>query len=116
MDETLQSLQSFEQFVLLSVVELSQTAATPAHSYDVTEVAKAHLEDLDRDPFGGVERQSVINALRTLADAGLLVKDQTESATGKGRPAYALAVDADDVLDELSGAEEVGSYAETLGA
>ncbi|MBX0325713.1 PadR family transcriptional regulator [Halomicroarcula sp. F13] len=114
MEETLRSTRSFEQFVLLSVVELSLADETPAHSYDVTQAAKAHLDDLSRDPFGGVERQEVISALRSLADDGLLEKDQTTSATGKGRPAYVLAVDADVVLDELADAEAVGPYVETL--
>ncbi|MBX0294841.1 hypothetical protein [Haloarcula nitratireducens] len=116
MEETLQSARPFEQFVLLSVVELSVKGETPAHSYDVAETARNRLDDVDREPFGGVERQEVISALRTLADEDVLAKDRTESATGKGRPAYELAVDADTVLDELEDAETVGPYAEALRA
>ncbi|WP_276272607.1 hypothetical protein [Haloarcula litorea] len=114
MEETLRSARSFEQFVLLSVVELAVADETPAHSYEVTETARDHLDDVDRDPFGGVERREVITALGALADDGLLSKATTESATGKGRPAYELAVAADAVLDELAGADAVGGYAETL--
>lgn len=116
MDETLHSLRSFEQFVLLSVVELDAAGRTPAHSFDVAETAKAHLDDIDRDPFGGFERQEVISALTTLADASLLETSSTESPTGKGRPGYALAVDAAAVLAELEGVEGLGAYAETLDA
>jgi len=116
MDATLDSIQSFEQFVLLSVVELSAAGATPAHSYEVTETAKARLDDIDRDPFGGVERQEVITALGALAEAGLLAKAETESATGKGRPAYELAADSEAVLASLSGNDDVGSYARSLRA
>jgi predicted transcriptional regulator len=116
MDTTLDSVQSFEQFVLLSIVELSTAGETPAHSYEVTETAKARTEDIDRDPFGGIERQEVITALGSLADAGLLAKSETKDAVGKGRPAYELAVGADEVLDPLSGDDNVGSYAQSLRA
>lgn len=112
--DTLDSADSFEQFVLLSVVELTVADETPVHSYDVTQTAKAHLDDIERDPFGGVERQRVIAALRTLADADLLMKARTESATGKGRPAYELAVESEDVLTTLEGAETFGPYVETI--
>ena len=116
MNEALGSVQSFEQFVLLSVVELSSDEATPAHSYDVTETAKARMDDLDRPPFGGIERQEVITALGNLAEAGLLAKAETEDAVGKGRPAYELAVDADSVVDSLTEDDDVGPYARSLAA
>jgi hypothetical protein len=116
MDETPASVRSFEQFVLLSVVELAEADETPAHSYDVTETAKARLDEVDRDPFGGIERQEVITALSSLADEGLLSKEETESPVGKGRPAYALAVDPGTVLSDLTGSDDVGSYAEALSA
>jgi len=114
MDEHIQSVRPFEQFVLLSMVELAQADQTPAHSYDVTQTAKAHLDDVDRDPFGGVERDAVITALQSLADDGLLTKARTESPTGKGRPAYDLAVDADDALDSLADADDVEPYVQKL--
>jgi len=114
--DVLDSADSFEQFVLLSVVELTVAGEAPVHSYDVTQTAKAHLDDIEREPFGGVERQEVIAALRTLADAGLLTKARTESATGKGRPAYELAVEPEEVLTMLEGAESFGPYVETIRA
>lgn len=116
MDETLSSVQSFEQFVLLSVIELSVEGETPAHSFEVTETAKARIDDVDRASFGGIERQEVITALGSLAEAGLLEKAETTDAVGKGRPAYELAVEADEVLEPLSGADDVGSYAQSLAA
>jgi len=114
MDATSDSIQPFEQFVLLSVVELSAASETPAHSYEVTETAKARIDDIDRDPFGGIERQEVITALGSLAEEGVLAKAETKSAVGKGRPAYELDVEADALVADLAGDDDVGSYAETL--
>ena len=116
MDATLDSVGSFEQFVLLSVAELSAADETPAHSYDVTKTAKGRIGDVERDAFGGIERQEVITALGSLAEAELLSKAETEDAVGKGRPAYELAVEADEVVASLTGDDAVGSYAESLGA
>lgn len=116
MDETLSSVQPFGQFVLLSVVELSAADETPAHSYDVTQTAKSRLDDIDRAPFGGVERQEVITALGSLSEMGLLDKAETADAVGKGRPAYELAVDTDELLASLSGDDNVGSYVQFLDA
>lgn len=114
MDDAIRSRRPFEQFVLLAVVELAAHDETPAHSFEVTKRAKEHLDDVDRDPFGGVERQEVITALGALADDGLLSKERTESATGKGRPAYDLAVDPDVVIDALDDEPDVGPYAAEL--
>jgi len=96
------------------VVELSEEGETPAHSYEVTGRAKARLDDLDRDPFGGIERGEVIKALGSLAEANLLSKGETTSPVGKGRPAYELAVESGSVVEELRGEDGVGSYAATL--
>jgi len=116
MGTTVDSVQSFEQFVLLSIVEQSAAGETPARSYEVTETTKARLNDADRDAFGGIKRQEVVNALGALADEGLLDKSETQDAVGKGRPAYELAVDADDVVASLADDDAVGSYARSLGA
>lgn len=116
MDQSLDSVGSFERFVLLSVVELAEDAETPAHSYEVTGRAKARLDDLERDPFGGIERQEVIRALQSLADSGLLSKSEVTSPVGKGRPAYVLAVDEARVKTELRDDETVGTYADALGS
>lgn len=109
-----QSVDPFDQFVLLAVTELATADETPAHSYHVTQAAKHHLDDIERQPFGGVERQEVITALGRLADAGLLAHEQTESATGKGRPAYELADDPADVLDALADADEFQPYVDKI--
>lgn len=115
METTASSVRPFEQFVLLAVVELDGDGETPAQSHHLTELAKARVDDVDRPPFGGIERQEVISALGVLADEGLLGKTKTEDAVGKGRPAYELVVDPEDVCSALADAETVGPYAESLG-
>lgn len=114
MKAQVQSAGAFEQFVLLAVAELETAGETPAHSYHVTQTAKAHLADIDRQPFGGVERQEVISALGRLADKGLLTNEKSESPTGKGRPGYELAGDPGEVLEVLSETDEFGPYVETV--
>jgi len=114
MKAQVQSADAFEQFVLLAVAELETAGETPAHSYHVTQTAKAHLADIDRQPFGGVERQEVISALGRLADKGLLINEKSESPTGKGRPGYELAGDPGEVLEALSETDEFEPYVETV--
>ncbi|WP_225334849.1 hypothetical protein [Halomicrobium urmianum] len=114
MAETIESRGPFEQFVLLAVTELSVDDETPVHSFEVAKRCKAHLDDVDRDPFGGVERREVTRALGSLAEDGLLRKERTTSATGKGRPAYALDVSSDRVVDAVDDETGVGPYAEQL--
>jgi len=114
MADQLQSTAPFERFVALAVVELSQAGETPAHSYEVTETAKDRLGEIDQDGFGGIERGEVIGALNALAEADLLAKATTESAVGKGRPAYELAVDTGTLLERLGEDPTVGGYATVL--
>ena len=114
MRDQVQSADAFEQFVLLAVAELETAGETPVHSYHVTQTAKAHLADVDRQPFGGVERQKVISALGQLADKGLLRTEQTESPTGKGRPGYELTGDPDEVLEVLSATDEFEPYVDAV--
>lgn len=114
MAKTIESRRPFEQFVLLAVADLSVDDDSPVHSFEVARQCKARLDDVDRDPFGGVERSEVTAALGSLADDGLLRKERTESATGKGRPAYALDVDPEEVVDGVDDEAGVAPYAEQL--
>ncbi|GCF12075.1 hypothetical protein Harman_00100 [Haloarcula mannanilytica] len=114
MKELVESADPFEQFVLLSVVELTMADETPAHSYDVSRTAKAHLDEIEREPFGGVERQEVIATLGTLAEDGLLTKARTKSPTGKGRSVYELAVEPDNILATLSRTDLFDPYIESI--
>ena len=114
MDETISSRRPFEQFVLLAVAELTIEGETPVQSHVVTETIKDQLDTVDRDPFGGVERQAVVSALGSLAADDLLSTERTTSATGKGRPAYDAEVGVKTIVETLLDDDTVGPYAERL--
>ena len=104
-EKNLDSLDAFHKFVLIAVIDLRSREDTPVHSFDVSGVCEDLLEEFERlDEMlpGGVTRQRVISALGALEDANHLAKETTESATGKGRPAYALSVDEEGILDALA--------------
>lgn len=102
--EAIEEATPFQRFVLLAVLELDRTGATPVYSFDVRDRCVERLEDLAVDRFVGVTREEVIKALSALAAADLLAEERPdgESPVGKGRPAYSLAVDATVALDALA--------------
>ncbi|WP_424018750.1 hypothetical protein ACOZ4N_04540 [Halorientalis pallida] len=107
----------FHRFVLLSVIDLRARDDVPVHSFDVTGVCEDLLDefdDLDGMVPGGVTRQRVINALSELESADLLGEQRKESPTGKGRPAYALDIAEDEVLDHLEDDDRFGDAVERI--
>lgn len=117
MTPDLEATDTFHQFVLLAVIDHRARDDVPVHSFDVTGVCEDLLEESDslRDLFpGGVTRQRVIEGLNELADEGHLGSERTESATGKGRPAYSLAVDEAGVLDHLGDHDDFATAVELV--
>lgn len=107
--ETVESATSFQRFVLLGVVELHDRDETPARSYEVREHCAGRVEDLPAEPFGGITREEVIRTLSVLEAEGVLTEEvDDQSPVGKGRPSYALAVDADAVREALAADDTVG--------
>jgi DNA-binding HxlR family transcriptional regulator len=101
----LDEVEPLQRFVLLAVIELRHREDVPAHSFDVTRVCEDLLDEFDELSAvlpGGITRQRAITALNSLEEAGLLGKKKTESPTGKGRPAYALDIDEEGVLETLA--------------
>lgn len=102
----LTNVDRFHRFVLLAVIDLRARDDVPVHSFDVTGVCEDLLEEFDalEELFpSGVARNRVISALGDLEDEGHLGKETKQSATGKGRPAYTLAIDESEILDQLAG-------------
>lgn len=93
-----------QRLVLLGVTHLEGTGETPAHTVDVIHACTDHLDAVDADLFGELSEAEVSRALNRLEADGLLEKRDagTPSAVGKGRPTYALGVDAEAVLAAFS--------------
>jgi len=113
----LDAVDPFNRFVLLAVIELRNRSDTPVHSFHVTGVCedlRDEFDDIEGIVPGGVTRQRVIEALTTLEERDLLGKERTESPTGKGRPAYSLAIDEPAILDQLADDDRFGPAVERI--
>lgn len=110
MPRAIEEATPFQRLVLLAVVGLDLEGMTPAYSFHVRERSVELLDELESDRFGGVTREEVIKALSVLEAADALVEADREDASpvGKGRPAYALGVAPDTVLDALERDDTVG--------
>jgi hypothetical protein len=98
-----------ERFVLLGVTELALRDETPAHSVQVMRTCERHLDALGGEVIGGVSEADVVRAMNVLESDGLLARHDVgeQSATGKGRPSYALSVEPTAVLDALNDDERL---------
>jgi hypothetical protein len=96
------------QVVLVGVVALSDRGETPAHAGEVRRTANDGMDAVEGDVVGTVTEAEAARSLSELEAAGVLdgQRDET-SATGKGRPSYSLAVDAETVRAELAADERV---------
>ncbi|ELY58765.1 hypothetical protein [Natronolimnohabitans innermongolicus] len=96
-----ETLTPTEQVVLLAVVDCHRTEETPIQTHELRHRCTDRLERVETSVVGTLTEADVMRSLYRLEDEGLLEEIETDSAspTGKGRPAYALAVDADAVVD-----------------
>ncbi|AFZ73847.1 Cdc6/Cdc18 family protein [Natronobacterium gregoryi] len=103
------SIPPLEQVVLLGIATLDREDETPVRTPTVRRVCRNRITGDETRVVGSISEADVIRALYRLEDDGLV--DETEpdqtSPTGKGRPAYELAVDPTTVFggvdDELTG-------------
>jgi hypothetical protein len=102
--ETFEATTPFQRYVLSAVLVHERRGETPVQSFDVRDFCVEHLSTLEATSFeSGVSRESVIRALSTLEDEGLLESEVVDaSPVGKGRPAYSLAVDPSALEDALA--------------
>lgn len=109
MTETaVESATPFQRFVLVAVADLTDQGEEAVHSYDVKRVCEEYSDTIEQELFGGVTRREVIAALSALSEVGVLEETTVSSPVGKGRPAYRLADEVDDVLDTLANDDTVG--------
>jgi hypothetical protein len=106
-----------EQVVLLGLVELADDGATPVHSYEVKEACIEYVESRAVD-LGELTDREATRSLNRLAGEDVLeeVPPDDGSAVGKGRPAYALGVEAESVLEELEDVDAVATMARRIRA
>ncbi|WIV68406.1 hypothetical protein [Natrialbaceae archaeon AArc-T1-2] len=100
----LESTSLTDRLVLLGLTELRQRGETPAQTHDLREICRKQLPDESEAVVGSVAEPDVMRSLYTLESAGLVEETEPESTSpvGKGRPAYALAVDPDAVVDAVA--------------
>lgn len=109
MTETaVESATPFQRFVLVAVADLTYQGEEAVHSYDVKRVCEEYTDAIEQELFGGVTRRKVIAALSALTEVGVLEETTVSSPVGKGRPAYRLAGEVDEVLDTLTDDDTVG--------
>jgi hypothetical protein len=101
--ETLETATPFQRYVVLAVFAHEEREETPAQTFDVRDFCVEHRTSLEGNPFeGGVSRESIIRALSSLEEEGVLESEVVDaSPVGKGRPAYRLAVDTETVEESL---------------
>lgn len=112
----LDGLDLTHRVVLLGVLDLHASDATPAHAGEVRTLCSDVLESIDLDVIGTLAEAEVARALNELDAAGVLdgSRDDT-SPTGKGRPTFGLAVDEAAVLDELGGDDRLAPFVSRVG-
>lgn len=88
-----------EQVVLLGVAELHREDETPAQTPAVRRSCKTRLSAGETAVVGTIGEADVIRSLYRLEDDDLVdeIDADRTSPTGKGRPAYTLAVDPETV-------------------
>lgn len=103
-DTPFNSLSMTNQAVLLGVAELSREGETPIQTHDLRKHCKEQLSGVDTEVIGTITEADVIRSLYRLEEADLVdeVEPTESSPTGKGRPAYTLAVSEDAIYDGVA--------------
>ncbi len=97
------SLSLTEQLVLLGLVKAEQDGATPVESISLKNRTIEVLEACDSEAVGTLSEREVMRALSSLGTKPYLKEYISDtSATGKGRPQYALDCSPEDVLNEMT--------------
>ncbi|WP_137291403.1 hypothetical protein [Natronorubrum halophilum] len=96
-----ENLSLTEQVVLLGVTVQHRESETPIQTHDLRRVCRTQLENVDTEVVGTITEADVMRSLYRLEDEGFVEETDTErtSPTGKGRPAYALAISPETVRE-----------------
>jgi hypothetical protein len=108
-----------DRVVLLCLVDLELSGATPAHAGRVVRATRTDVDAVEAETLGRLSEAEVSRALNRLNADGLAEVEMADpgdrSPSGKGRPEYAPAVGPDTVLDGLADDDQVGSLAGRVG-
>ncbi|MFA9415023.1 hypothetical protein [Natrinema sp. HArc-T2] len=96
-----ESISLMNQAVLLTVAELARQDETPVQTHDLRKRCQEQLADVDTEVVGTISEADIIRSLYRLEDEDLVdeIHQSETSPTGKGRPAYTLAVPETAVYD-----------------
>jgi predicted transcriptional regulator len=99
-----ESVSLTNQVILLAVTELASENETPVQTHKLRQHCQRRLPEVDTEVVGTITEADVIRSLYRLEDEGLVdeVSPAETSPTGKGRPAYTLAVSAEMVYEEVA--------------
>ena len=101
MEPTFDSLSLTNQVVLLGVVKRHENDDTPVQTHEIRKTCKTALEGVETQVVGTISEADVMRSLYRLEDESFVEEVETaqSSPTGKGRPAYTLAIDAETVYE-----------------
>jgi len=113
MTDDIASRSLSSRVVLLCLTDLELRDSAPAHTAAVVRATSERIDDVDADTLGKLTEAEVNRTLNRLEADGLVeMADRDDhSPTGKGRPAYSLAVEVETVLDALDSDDDVGRLA-----
>ncbi|WP_226481315.1 hypothetical protein [Natrinema amylolyticum] len=99
-----ESISLTNQVVLLGVAQLTREGETPVQTHELRRHCQRHLSEVDTEVVGTITEADVIRSLYRLEDEEFVdeVDPAETSPTGKGRPAYTLAVSAETVFDGVA--------------
>ncbi|MFB6087415.1 MAG: hypothetical protein ABEJ85_02745 [Haloarculaceae archaeon] len=101
--------------VTLGLAELAADGAVPAHAGEVVSTCNGALDAVEGDVLGRLAEADVTRALKELEAEGVVTATrESTSPTGKGRPRYELAVDADALLDRFADDERVAGLVDRV--
>ena len=100
-EQPLESTSLVEQFVLLGLVELSRLDQTPAQTHHLRKCCRSWADRTSDAIVGAPSEADVMRTLYRLESKELVAETDAGSTSpvGKGRPAYDLAVDPEEVLE-----------------
>jgi predicted ArsR family transcriptional regulator len=107
-----------DRIVILGLTALSAAGETPAHTGNVVRTCGEHTGSVRAETLGTISEAEVNRALNRLEADGHVrrVRVDDTSAVGKGRPQYALAREAEAVVEALADDDEVGRLAAEVAA